>query len=286
MTSIDGIADSAGPRRAPAVTRAAGILELLARTSGVALGATDIARSLSMAKSSVSYVCEALVDAGLARRDGSGYQLGHRLVSLGAAYLDSVDTVSIFHTVCRELTPSIPETAQLSTLDRLDVTYLARREGVAPVRLASDVGRHLVATTTATGKAMLAQLPWSEVAARVRAGNPLPALTAHSITDAASLEAELAKVRATGYAVDDEETMPGMFCIGRAIPSDDPRNQYGISLTMLKSVADDTRIARCRRDLDLLANAVAERAGLVTRRQPSPPPSRPGPSPSTASISS
>jgi len=263
--------DGAGPRRAPAVTRAAAILDLLARTTGVALGPTDIARSLSMAKSSVSYVCEALVEAGLARRDGAGYQLGHRLVGLGAAYLDSVDTVSIFHTVCRELTPSIPETAQLSTLDRLDVTYLARREGAAPVRLASDVGRHLVATTTATGKAMLAQLPWSEVAARLRAGNPLPALTTRSITDAASLEAELAKVRASGYAVDDEETMAGMFCIGRALPSDDLHgSQYGISLTMLKSVADDARIARCRRDLDLLANAVAERAGLVARPQTSP----------------
>lgn len=263
--------DDAGSRRAPAVTRAAAILELLARTSGVALGPTDIARSLSMAKSSVSYVCEALVEAGLARRDGSGYQLGHRLVGLGAAYLDSIDTVSVFHAVCRELTPSIPETAQLSTLDRLDVTYLARREGAAPVRLASDVGRHLVATTTATGKAMLAQLPWSEVAARLRAGHPLPALTARSITDAASLEAELTKVRATGYAVDDEETMPGMFCIGRALPSDDLHSiQYGISLTMLKSVADDTRIARCRRDLDLLAEAVAGRAGLVTRPQTRP----------------
>ncbi len=255
-----------GPRRAPAVTRAAAILELLARTTGVALGPTDIARSLSMAKSSVSYVCEALVEAGLARRDGSGYQLGHRLVGLGAAYLDSVDTVSIFHAVCRELTPSIPETAQLSTLDRLDVTYLGRREGAAPVRLASDVGRRLVATTTATGKAMLAQLPWSEVAARLRAGSPLPALTARSITDPASLEAELARIRATGYAVDDEETLPGMFCIGRVIPSDDVRaDLYGVSLTMLKSVADEARIARCRRDLDLIADAIAARAGLVVR---------------------
>jgi DNA-binding IclR family transcriptional regulator len=259
-------ADGAGPRRAPAVTRAAAILELLARTTGVALGPTDIARSLSMAKSSVSYVCEALVDAGLARRDGSGYQLGHRLVGLGAAYLDSVDTVSVFHAVCRELTPSIPETAQLSTLDRLDVTYLGRREGAAPVRLASDVGRRLVATTTATGKAMLAQLPWSEVAARLRAGSPLPALTARSITDPASLEAELAHIRTTGYAVDDEETLPGMFCIGRAIPSDDVRaDLYGVSLTMLKSVADEARIARCRRDLDLIADAIAARAGLVVR---------------------
>ena len=176
--------------------------------------------------------------------------------------------MSVFQSVCRELAPGIPETAQLSRLDGLEVTYLGRREGVAPVRLASDVGRRLVATTTATGKAMLAQLSWSEVAARLRAGSPLPALTARSITDPASLEAELARIRATGYAVDDEETLPGMFCIGRAVPSDDAHaDAYGVSLTMLKSVADEARIARCRRDLDLIANAIAERAGLVTRPQ-------------------
>lgn len=179
MTSIDGIADSAGPRRAPAVTRAAAILELLARTSGVALGVTDIARSLSMAKSSVSYVCEALVEAGLARRDGSGYQLGHRLVSLGTAYLDSVDTVSIFHAVCRELTPSIPETAQLSTLDRLDVTYLARREGVAPVRLASDVGRRLVVPRELIEAARIDGAGWFNVLGRIAIPLARPAIAAY-----------------------------------------------------------------------------------------------------------
>lgn len=265
---------SAGRSRAPAVTRAAAILEIFAAAEGTAVGPTEVAKALGIAKSSASYICDALVESGLARRDGVGYQLGHRLVGLGSAYLRTVDIVTTFYAVCRELTPDIAETAQLSVLDRgLDVAYLARREGAGPVRIASDVGRRLVATTTATGKAMLSTLPWPEVQARLAAYGSLPRLTPRSIADERALGVELEKVRQEGFAVDDEETLEGMYCIGRVIPSDDShRALHAISLTMLKSHASPDRLARCKRDLDALASEISARTGLVGGGPP--PPSR------------
>lgn len=248
--------------KAPAVTRAAAILAMLAEHN-VPVGPSELARSLGIAKSSALYICEALLQADLVRRDGAGFRLGHKVLGLGAAYLAGVDIVSSFYEVCRQYTPDIAETAQLSTLDRgLEVTYLAKREGAAPVRLASDIGRHLIATTTATGKAMLSVLEWDEVQARLRAAGPLPRLTPRSIANASGLRAELAAVRERGYAVDDEETLPGMFCIGRAVPTADPQQHlYGVSLTMLKAVADDARLEACKRNLDLIAEQVAIRTG-------------------------
>lgn len=261
--STNGATLDIGRSRAPAVSRAAAILEIFAAAEGDAVGPTEIARELGIAKSSAAYICDALVESGLARREGVGYQLGHRLVGLGSAYLRTVDIVTTFYAVCRELAPGLQETVQLSILDRgLDVAYLARKEGTGPVRIASDVGRRLVATTTATGKAMLSTLPWPEVQARVRASGPLPRLTPHSITDARSLAAELEKVRTDGFAVDDEETLEGMYCVGRVVPSDDPqRGLHGVSLTMLKSQATRERIARCRHDLDAIATELAVRTG-------------------------
>ena len=141
---------------------------------------------------------------------------------------------------------------------------------MATVLLATNWGSRLVATTTATGKAMLAQLPWPETVARLRAARPLPRLTARSIAGEAELRADLEAIRARGYALDDEETLEGMFCIGRAVPTDDPTQQlYGISLTMLKSWASPERIERCRADLDRVAAALAARAGLL-RGVPAP----------------
>lgn len=258
--------DEVGSRsdHAPAVTRAAAALQLFA-ASPVVLGLSEIARSLGIPKSSASYICEALVGADLARREDNGYQLGHRLVGLASAYLAGADPVRTFHAVCREYLPTIAETVQLSTLHRgLEVSYLARCEGAATVLLATSVGSRLGATTTATGKSMLAQLPWSETAARLRAARPLPRLTVRSIGSENELRAELDVIRGRGYALDDEETLEGMFCIGRAVPTDDTSGQlYGISLTMLKSWATPERIERCRADLDRVAHEVSVRAGLV-----------------------
>ena len=59
---------------APAVTRAAAILDLLAGDSAVAYGPSEIARRLGLPKSSVANVCGTLADVGLLRRVGTGFR--------------------------------------------------------------------------------------------------------------------------------------------------------------------------------------------------------------------
>lgn len=252
--------------KAPAVTRAAAILGLLAERRNEPVGPSEIARRLGIPKSSATYLAEALVDARLARREQNGYQLGHRLIALGAAYVDSVDRVHAFHSVCNDLCPTLPETVQLSTLDRcLDVVYLAKRGGTHPVRLAADVGLRLSATTTATGKAMLAALSREDVAERVEAAGELPCPTPRSIDTMPKLFDELDRVRESGYSVDDEETLEGMFCIGRLVPTADPkRDPCAISLTLLKAWVTEERLKRCREDLDALSTELARRAGTTS----------------------
>ena len=72
LLEIAGEADSL----APAVTRAAVILDLLAENGGVAAGPSELARRLGLPKSSIANICAALADAGLARRVGTGFALG------------------------------------------------------------------------------------------------------------------------------------------------------------------------------------------------------------------
>lgn len=266
--SVRSVVDGGGAFRskAPAVTRAAAILGLLAERRNDPVGPSEIARNLGIPKSSATYLAEALVDARLARRESHGYQLGHGLIALGAAYIDSVDRVRTFHSVCNDVCPALPETVQLSTLDRrLDVVYLAKRGGTHPVRLAADVGLRLSATTTATGKAMLAALPPADVAERVEAAGGLPCPTRRSIDSLPELFDELDRVGETGYSVDDEETLDGMFCIGRRVPTADPqRDPCAISLTLLKAWVTEERLQRCRDDLDVLSTELARRAGTTS----------------------
>ena len=61
---------------APAVTRAAAVLGVLAESSDP-VGLAELARRLGLPKSSIANICSALVDAGLVRRVDGRYRLGH-----------------------------------------------------------------------------------------------------------------------------------------------------------------------------------------------------------------
>jgi DNA-binding IclR family transcriptional regulator len=240
---------------APAVTRAARILDLLAESGGEPVGPSELARRLGLPKSSIANICGALADAGLVRRIATGFALGRRLAELGGAYLASVDQVQEFYEASRRLPAGSEETVQFAVLDGLEVTYLARHDGRQPVQLTSGIGRRLPAFSTATGKAALASLPEEELAGRLAGLTTLPRATrkAHSTVD--ELLADLAEIRHRGYAIDDEQTMEGVVCYGVMVPSRQPGGDgpCAASITLLKVRATAERVPALITDLRWLA---------------------------------
>src|SRR3954464_13695390 len=180
-----------GDSLAPAVTRAALILDVLAQASGDPMGPSELARRLGFPKSSIANVCGALAEAGFVRRVGTGFTLGRRLAELGGAYLATVDQVQEFHDAVRQLPTGSQETVQFAVLDGLEVTYLARHDGRQPVRLTSGIGRRLPAFSTATGKAALAPLPRQDLDRRLDGLDRLPQPAAKSHASVDELRADL-----------------------------------------------------------------------------------------------
>ena len=242
----------------PAITRAVAVLELLA-AEGSPMGPNAIARRLGLPKSSVANICATLVDTGLLRALDGGVTLGQRLAQFGAAYLGSVDQVRLFQESCALLDAGARDTAQLAMLtDGLGVVYLAKREGLYPVQLASAPGRTLPATCTATGKAMLASLEDDELAERLTQAGPLQRLTPKSLTSIKQLKGELANIRKRGYALDNEEVIEGVVCVAVAIgrrSRTDPL--LAISITILKPRATKALLAKLAEELREVTNAVA-----------------------------
>jgi DNA-binding IclR family transcriptional regulator len=244
---------------APAVTRAAAILDLLAENGGAAAGPSELARRLGLPKSSIANVCAALADAGLVRRVGTGFALGRKVAELGGAYLAAVDEVQEFYEACTVLPTGSEETVQLAILDGLEMTYLARHDGVQPVRLTSQIGRRLPASCTATGKAALASLDDRELGRRLEGVTSLPMLTPRSHTSVESLLADLAVVRERGYAMDDEETVEGVVCFGVSVPGRHPgEGPYAASITLLKVRATFERVPALLADLHLLSDRLSD----------------------------
>jgi DNA-binding IclR family transcriptional regulator len=264
--SLSDEADAAGSL-APAVTRAAAILDVLAEHPEDPSGPSELARRLGLPKSSIANILNALADAGLVRRMGSGFALGRKLAELGGAYLAAIDLVQEFYDASRELPTASDETVQLAVLDDLEMTYLARHDGRQQVRLTSGIGRRLPATVTATGKAALAFLDDRELDRRLATVTTLTRLTPKSIPTIDALRADLDRVRERGYAIDDEETVEGVMCLGIAIPARRPgEGPYAASITLLKARATQDRVAALADDLRLLATRLSDPMRLGQRR--------------------
>jgi IclR family transcriptional regulator, blcABC operon repressor len=264
----DASADIDAGSLAPAVTRAAAILALLAENGGVAAGLSELARRLGLPRSSVANVCGALVDASLVRRVGTGYALGRMVAELGGAYLAAVDEVQEFYEVCTVLPTGSEETVQLAILDGLEMTYLARHDGVQPVRLTSQIGRRLPASCTATGKAALASLDDRELGRRLEGVTSLPMLTPRSHSTVESLLADLATVRDRGYAMDDEEKVEGVVCFGVSVLGGNPgEGPYAASITLLKVRATPVRVPALLADLLLLADRLSDLLAVDSSRR-------------------
>lgn len=242
---------------APAVIRAAAILDALEAVGGEPLGVSDLARSLDIAKSSTSHLCQALEKTRLIQRRENGYVLGRRTIELAGAYLAGFDEVRSFYELCSRTAALREHVVQIAMLDGTEVLYLARYEGRSRFRLAANIGDRFPAALTATGHALLAALPPAEVA-RLFRGVDIPHLTDSSLSGMTALRARLAKARADGYAFDDEGVHPGV--VGLAVRLN-PRHAGGamlsLGVTVLKPLATEANLAELLGELKSVAAALS-----------------------------
>jgi DNA-binding IclR family transcriptional regulator len=192
------------------------VLEALA-VSGGRRSLGELTRALGIPKSSLHGILRTMVRRGWVEADETGtrFRLGLRAVQVGASYVDGDDAVVRFAGVLDGLAAAFGETVHLGRLSGNDVTYLAKRESVHPLRLYSAIGRRLPAHATALGKALLAQRGDAEVADLL--AWPLPALTPNTITERVALHAELATIRSRGWAADRQENSVGISCFAVAL---------------------------------------------------------------------
>jgi DNA-binding IclR family transcriptional regulator len=222
------VEDTISRGTAPAVTRAIAILGLLERAHAP-MSLTEIARGLGMAKSSASNLCVALEESRLVERGDLGYSLGRRNLELGGAFLRSFDQIREFYKICSESPVLSHELLQVAVLDGLDVLYLARHEGRAPLRLSATIGDRFAAAPTAIGNALLATLDPAVVAERYRDVHDWPRLTEKSVQTLGGLEAKLAATRERGYSIDDGDVFASVIGLAMPVP---PRSSGDVPMAI------------------------------------------------------
>jgi IclR family transcriptional regulator, acetate operon repressor len=218
---------------------------------------SDASEHLGVAHSTAHRLLAMLAYHGFVRqeRDSRAYVAGPSLVEIGLAAIRQMDIRLHARPVLEDLAAAFSETVHLAVLEGSTVRYLDAVESTRALRVAARTGAALPATCTASGKAMLAELPEADVAALFADQPVLPALTDRSLTDPGALAAELRQVRERGYAVNREESEDGVASVAVAVAG--PRESPAAALVVSAPVA---RLDAGR------ADEIAERLRAEARR--------------------
>ncbi|MGO4383469.1 IclR family transcriptional regulator [Specibacter sp. RAF43] len=259
---VQGDAARAHSTPAPAVTRAAAVLDALAESGSGRLTLSDLARALGIPKSSTSNLLQALEDAQLISKLGSHYALGVKLVELGAAYLSRRDEVREFYRFCEQAPTLKGETVRIAMLDGDSVIYLARYEGHPAVRLTSNIGEKMPVSLCAVGKALVSGLDDRDLQRLFPGDLALPRLTPKSLTFGRELRDEILQIRSQGYAFEDEESTLGVVSLAVAVPTRGSRGpSLGVSVTALKATFSDKHRDAMVRELTELTRRLGNPMG-------------------------
>ncbi len=196
------------------VTKAFALLDAFGQDGPAVLSLGGIAAHAGLPKPTAHRIVASLVAEGALQRGPEGYRLGLRLFELGERVRVKRDLREAALPFLQDLYEATHHTVHLAVLEGREVVYVERIRGHHPVRLPSAVGGRLPAHCTGVGKALLAYCP-SAIAALAR--SRLKARTPHTITDLCVLEAEFARVRDAGVAIDREEAVLGVHCVAAPI---------------------------------------------------------------------
>lgn len=200
----------------PAVVRAFAVLDVLShQTESISLA--RLTAELQIPKSSVRALCNTMVACGYVRQhpDGS-YRLGSRIVSLAGLFLAGTDVAREFNSIWTDRRSAPEETVLLSVLSGDEAVYIGVRNSLRPLGLAFRVGLRFPAWASASGKAILAQLPPEEVRGLASASfeSSKDSRTGRTLH---ALEEELALTRQRGYSVDDQGIREGVVAFGAPV---------------------------------------------------------------------
>jgi DNA-binding IclR family transcriptional regulator len=205
-------AHAPGLPRAQSLTRAAALVRAVGEAAVGAGGVTTatLARTCDLPVATAARLLATLSDEGFVERtpDGAGWTLGLPLVRLARAADPDRALVAAGRPVLEELAAVAGESAALAvarTGPTMDV--IAQADGPGLLGVSDWVGRDFPLHASAPGKLILAELDDAGLAAWVGRVRP-ERFTRRTITSLRGLRAELAAIRAQGYAELDDELEP------------------------------------------------------------------------------
>ena len=231
------------------------------------IGISELSRGLDLSRSTAHRYVATLAKLGYLQQDPASrrYRLGPKVLDLGFSAINSMDLREVSAPHLRQLSDETGHTVNLAILDDIDVVYIERCRAAGPgqreIDLNLHVGSRLPAYCTAMGKAILAFVPeerLEQIIERIEFEPRGP----NTITSARAFRAELARIRATGIAVNNEELAYGLRSIAAPIHSRSDEVVAALNLAVHRTmVSMEELIARFGPPVAKAAQDISQRMG-------------------------
>lgn len=255
-------ADPSSKSKVPAAESTLRILRLLASRRGPQ-PAASIATTLGLPRSTVYHLLAVMEENGFVMHlpEERRYGLGIGAFELSSAYSRQEPLSRLGRPVLASLVDAIGESAHLAVLHGRDVLYIVEERAKNRPSLVTDVGVRLPSHLTASGRAILAALPKSQVRALYPNAAAFSERTEEGehIRSYSALQSALDQVRQRGYATEDGEVTSGFASVAAAVTDHAGWPTAAVAVTFL---AEKVPVE----DRDELARHVARVAGELSHR--------------------
>lgn len=196
--------------RVPAARHTLDILRLLS-TIDVPISASRIRRELDLPRSSTYHLLNEMVAAGFVVHipENQTYGLGLAAYAMASAYTTQQPLVRATTKPLEKIAALVHGSGHLSRMAGSEIVYLQEVRSPGAVSLVTDKGVRLQAHRTASGRAMLAQLPDAEARAAYSTSSDAGAFR--------QFHDMLAQTRERGWAEEVEEISRGQESAATAI---------------------------------------------------------------------
>jgi DNA-binding IclR family transcriptional regulator len=224
-----------------ALERGLRILDVLGESAEGMLAKT-ISASTGLNISTCYHLLNTLVATGYAiKQPDQRFRLSTKLRFPSRALLDQARALNVVDAHLCALSGATHETAYLALRDGDDIVVVAARPSprASPIPVL-HVGHVGAGHAMALGKTLLADMPESEVGEYIER-NGMEQLTTRTMAKGRQLLDELTATRHRGYAVDQEELLPGVCCVAAPISDSSNRVVGALGISTLSARFDRSK---------------------------------------------
>lgn len=204
------------------------IIETLVKRNGASI--PELAEELDRSTSTIHGHLVTLVDRGYVIKRNGEHHVALQFLNPGTHARRQIEGYDIIVQQVDWLATETNERAQFMALENGQGIYVYVAEGQRAVPSHTHVGKIRHLNTSAAGKAILSQLPRSEVNAIIDKWG-LKQRTSNTVTDREQLFDDLSDIRERGYAINREESVEGLLAIGVPICKGEDEVLGSISLS-------------------------------------------------------